>query len=192
MRGAWGSWDQYLASRSSNFRQELRRKGRRLAERGLAFREVEDASQLGDALDVLFELHRARWGDEASRWFSGREQFHRDFSQVALERGWLRVLLLELDGRPVAAYHGLRFGATAWSYQFGRDPSEDSSSVGLLMTAHAVRALDRGRRDRVPPRAGNQPYKMRFATGDDGLETVGRARGLRGRAASCGKTAPEA
>ncbi len=183
VRGTWGSWDEYLASRSSNFRQELRRKGRRLAERGLAFREVENASQLGDALDVLFELHRARWGDEASRWFSGREQFHRDFSRVAFERGWLRVSVLELDGRPVAAYHGLRFGATAWSYQFGRDPSEDSSSVGLIMTAHAVRgSIEEGATAfRLGP--GNQPYKLRFATGDDGLETVGRARGLRGRAA---------
>jgi CelD/BcsL family acetyltransferase involved in cellulose biosynthesis len=183
VRGAWGSWDDYLASRSSNFRQELRRKQRRLGERGLAFREVEDASQLDGALDVLFELHRERWGEQASRWFAGREQFQRDFSRVAFERGWLRVSVLELEGRPVAAYHGLRFGDSGWSYQFGRDPAEDSSSVGLIMTAHAVRgSIEEGATAfRLGP--GNQPYKLRFATGDDGLETVGRARGMRGRAA---------
>jgi predicted N-acyltransferase len=71
VRGSWESWDDYLASRSSNFRQELHRKERRLDERGLAFREVREASELDAALDVLFELHRAGWGDEASRWFSG-------------------------------------------------------------------------------------------------------------------------
>lgn len=183
VRGQWESWDDYLASRSSNFRQELRRKERRLRERGLSFREVRDAGELDGALDVLFELHRARWGEQASRWFAGREAFQREFSRVALERGWLRVSLMELEGRPVAAYHGLRFGESEWSYQFGRDPAEDGSSVGLLVAAHAVRrSIEEGAAAfRLGP--GDQPYKLRFATGDDGLETVGRARGLRGRAA---------
>lgn len=183
VRGSWESWDDYLASRSSNFRQELRRKERRLDERGLAFREVREASELGAALDVLFELHRARWGDEASRWFAGREAFQREFAKVALERGWLRVSLMELEGRAVAAYHGFRYGSTEWSYQFGRDPAVDAGSVGLIITAHAVRrSIGEGATTfRLGP--GGQQYKLRFATGDDGLETIGRARGLRGRAA---------
>ena len=95
VRGPWDSWDDYLASRSSNFRQELRRKERRLGERGLTFREVREEAQLDGALDVLFELHRARWGDQASRWFAGREAFQRESAHVAFERGWLRV---SLDG----------------------------------------------------------------------------------------------
>jgi CelD/BcsL family acetyltransferase involved in cellulose biosynthesis len=183
VRGPWGSWDEYLASRSSNFRQELRRKERRLAERGLTFREVREESELDGALDVLFELHRERWGNQASRWFGGRETFQREFDRVAFERGWLRVSVLELEGRPVVAYQGLRFGDSEWSYQFGRDTSEDSSSVGLIATAHAVRrSMEEGATAfRLGP--GDQPYKLRFATGDDGLETIGRARGLRGRAA---------
>lgn len=183
VRGRWQGWDDYLASRSSGFRQELRRKERRLEERGLSFREVQDRSELDGALDVLFELHRARWGDRASRWFAGRESFQRTFSTVALERGWLRVSLLELEGRPVAAYQGFRFGEAEWSYQFGRDPAEESSSVGLIIAAQAVRrSIGEGATEfRLGP--GNQPYKRRFATHDAGLQTVGRARGLRGRAA---------
>lgn len=183
VRGPWESWDEYLASRSSNFRQELRRKERRLGERGLTFHEVRDASELDGALDVVFELHRARWGDEASRWFAGREPFQREFARVALERGWLRVSLLELEGRPVAAYQGFRFGGTEWSYQFGRDPGVDAGSVGLIITAHALRrSIEEGATAfRLGP--GGQQYKLRFATGDEGLETIGRARGLRGRAA---------
>ena len=181
--GPWASWDDYLASRSSNFRQELRRKERRLRERGLTVHDVREASELDGALDVLFELHRARWGDQASRWFAGREAFQREFDRVAFERGWLRVTVLELEGRPVVAYQGLRFGDSEWSYQFGRDTSEDSSSVGLIATAHAVRrSMEEGATAfRLGP--GGQAYKLRFATGDDGLETIGRARGLRGRAA---------
>ena len=180
VRGSWDGWDDYLASRSANFRQELRRKERRLAERGLAFRAVTEASELDAGLDVLFELHRARWGERASRWFAGREAFQRAFSRVALDRGWLRLDVLELDGRPVAAYNGFRFGAEEWSYQFGRDPAEDASSVGLVIAAHAIRrALEEGAEVfRLGP--GAQRYKIRFATDELGLETIGRARGLRG------------
>jgi CelD/BcsL family acetyltransferase involved in cellulose biosynthesis len=183
VRGPWESWDGYLASRSSNFRQELRRKERRLGDRGLHYREVSELSELDRALDVLFELHRARWGEDASIWFAGQEAFQRAFSRTALEHGWLRLRLLELNGRPAAAYHGFRFGEAEWSYQFGRDPSEKSSSVGLVITAHALRrSLEEGAAEfKLGP--GAQLHKLRFATEDAGLETVGLARGLRGRAA---------
>jgi CelD/BcsL family acetyltransferase involved in cellulose biosynthesis len=182
LRGSWSTWDAYLATRSSGFRQELRRKERRLAERGLAYRLVSEPAELESALDVLFELHRARWGESASRWFAGREAFQRAFSRVALERGWLRLNILELAGRPAAVYYGFRFGEGEWSYQFGRDPAEESSSVGLIVAAHAVRrALEEGATEfRLGP--GAQPYKLRFATDDFLLETVGKARGIRGLA----------
>jgi CelD/BcsL family acetyltransferase involved in cellulose biosynthesis len=180
VRGRWQSWDDYLATRSSGFRQELGRKERRLQERGLCYRDVTD--DLEPALDALFELHRARWGDQASRWFAGQEPFQRAFSRAAFERGWLRLRILELDGRPAAVYHGFRFGVAEWSHQFGRDPAYDDLSVGLLVTAHAVRrAFEEGAAEfHLGP--GAQPYKFRFATEDPGLETVGLARTLRGRA----------
>jgi CelD/BcsL family acetyltransferase involved in cellulose biosynthesis len=180
VRGGWESWDDYLATRSSGFRQELRRKERRLQERGLRYFDVTD--DLEPALDALFQLHRARWGDQASRWFAGQEPFQRAFSCAAFKRGWLRLRILELEGRPAAVYHGFRFGAAEWSHQFGRDPAYDDLSVGLLVTAHAVRrAFEEGAAEfHLGP--GGQPYKFRFATEDPGLETVGRARTLRGRA----------
>lgn len=182
VRGPWRSWDEYLGSRSRNFRQELRRKERRLEERGLQSQRVATAAELEPALDVLFALHRARWGPEASRWFAGWEVFHRRFARAALDRGWLRLRLLQLDGRPVAAYLGFRFGCGEWFYQLGREPSADSS-VGLVLVANALRdALAEGATDfRLGP--GAQAYKLRFATGDPGLQTVGKARGVRGRAA---------
>jgi CelD/BcsL family acetyltransferase involved in cellulose biosynthesis len=180
--GPWSSWGDYLATRSHNFRGELRRKERRLVERGLMARTVSREEDLAPALDALFELHRQRWGGEASPFFAGLEAFHRAFARVALERGWLRVRVFELDGRLVAVTHGFRFGDVEWSYQFGRDPGLDHSSVGLIASAQAIReAFAEGAREfKLGP--GRQDYKLRFATGDPGLETVGIARGLRGRA----------
>jgi len=180
--GPWPSWDSYLATRSHNFRSELRRKERRLGERGLQARTVSDPEDLTAALDALFELHRDRWGGEASPYFAGLERFHRAFSAIALERRWLRVRVHELDGRAVAVTHGYRFGGAEWSYQFGRDAEFERGSLGLVASAHAVREAFAEGADAFRLGPGTQAYKLRFATEDPGLQTVGIASGLRGRA----------
>jgi CelD/BcsL family acetyltransferase involved in cellulose biosynthesis len=182
VRGAWPSWDDYLATRSHNFRGELRRRERRLLERGLVARPVCDQAELGPALDALFGLHRRRWGAEASPFFAGLEAFHRAFAQVAFELDWLRLRLLELDGRIVSVTHGFRFGKGEWSYQYGRDVALDHSSLGLVAAAQAIREAFAEGAEEFKLGPGRQAYKLRFATGDPGLETVGSARGLRGRA----------
>lgn len=182
VRGPWTSWDDYVATKSRSLRKELGQKERRLRERGLEYRTVSSPEALPDALDALFELHRRRWGAAAAPGFSGQEAFHRTFAEVALSRGWLRLRLLELGGRAVAANYGFRIGSREWSYQHGRDPELEHDSVGLLVLAHAIReAFGEGATEfRLGP--GRQAYKLRFADGDHALETVGLARGLRGRA----------
>jgi CelD/BcsL family acetyltransferase involved in cellulose biosynthesis len=179
-RGPWESGEAYLASRSRSLRKELRQKESRLP--GLRYRTVSTAEELGPALDALFALHRARWGDDASPFFACEERFHRAFAAAAFERGWVRLRLLELDGRPVAANYGIRFGDAEWSYQHGRDPALEDASVGSLVFAHSLcEAFDEGARAFwLGP--GPQSYKRRFADDDPGLETIGIAHGRRGRA----------
>ena len=180
-----GSWDDYLATRSSNFRSQVRRKERKLVrESGMTYRLSDDPERLSSDLDTLFELHEARWAGESSGALAGsRVAFHRDFAAVAQERGWLRLWLAEIEGRAVAAWYGFRFGGADWYYQFGRDPEWDKASVGLVLLAHTVRdAVEAGQREYRLLRGG-ESYKERFATGDPGIETVAVPRGARGRLA---------
>jgi CelD/BcsL family acetyltransferase involved in cellulose biosynthesis len=175
-------WETYLAGRSANFRQQVRRRERRLArDHGLAFRLADDPSRLDDDLGLLFRLHAARWGDESPflRW----RQFHAEFARVALERGWLRLWFLELDGRPAAAWYGFRFGRVESYYQAGRDLARDDASVGSVLLAHTIReAASDGMREYRFLRGG-EPFKSRFADANPGLETVVATRGVRGRLA---------
>jgi CelD/BcsL family acetyltransferase involved in cellulose biosynthesis len=182
VRGPWRSWDDYLATRSHNLRNELRRKERRLREQGMEHRLVRAGDELESGLDALFELHRGRWGSQASPFFSELEEFHRAFARRAFDRGWVRLHLFEIDRRPVAANYILRFGDAEWSYQLGRDLRLEHASIGLIGSAIAVReAFAEGAAlFRLGP--GEQPYKLRLANGDSRLETVGIAHGLRGRA----------
>ena len=171
-----GGWPAYLAGRSANFRQQLGRRERNLARRhqvGLWL--VEDPEQLPGAMDTLFALHRLRWGEDSG--FLPREAFHREFAAVALARGWLRLWLLELDGRPAAAWYGLRFGGVEHYYQSGRDPAYDSLSAAFVLLAHTIRsAFDDGVGEYRFGR-GQDPYKYRFTDQDPGLETIASTKG---------------
>jgi CelD/BcsL family acetyltransferase involved in cellulose biosynthesis len=182
LRAPAGGWAAYLALRSSNLRQQIGRRERTLArEHRVCFRLVHDPDELPAALDTLFHLHGLRWPAGTSA-FQPRASFHRDFAAVALERGWLRLWLLELDGRPVAAWYGLRFAGIEWYYQAGRDPALDDLSVGFIMLVHSIReALQDGVREYRFGR-GHEPFKYRFASYDPGLETITLTRGIAARA----------
>ena len=178
-------WEEYLASRSSNFRSQVRRKERKLVrDEGLCYRLCDDPERLDADLSTLFSLHRARWGSERSGAYDGaRGRFHRDFAATALERGWLRLWIAEVRGEPIAAWHGFRFADAELYYQFGRDPTWDRASIGIVLLAHTIRAAAD---DGVPLYRllrGGESYKQRFATSDPGVVTVAAASGIYGRAA---------
>jgi CelD/BcsL family acetyltransferase involved in cellulose biosynthesis len=178
-------WDGYLATRSTNFRSQVRRKERKLRrEHGLSYRLCDDPERLDEDMGTLFTLHEQRWGDEGSGAFdSVRRAFHRDFARVALERGWLRLWVAEIDGRPVAAWHGFRFGGSEWYYQSGRDPNWERSSIGLVLMAHTLRSAIEDGVDSYRLLRGGETYKDRFATGDVGVVSVAVPANALGRAA---------
>jgi CelD/BcsL family acetyltransferase involved in cellulose biosynthesis len=180
------SFDEYLASRSKNFREQVRRRARKLArEHEVAFR-LSDAERLDADLDTLFRLHDARWSDaddETNAFDESRRSFHRAFARHAAERGWLRLWMLEADGQPVACWFGFRFAQVDWYYQSGRDPAWERDSVGFVLLCHTIAAaFDDGMLEYRLLRGG-EGYKDRFASDDPGLETAALTRGAVGRAA---------
>jgi CelD/BcsL family acetyltransferase involved in cellulose biosynthesis len=172
----------FLARRTPNFRSAVRRGERRLARRYQVRFRLADSMTLDADLDALFRLHRARFGEQSA--FGGdRTAFHRAFARRARERGWLRLWILELDGRPVAAQYGFRFGGVESFYQSGRDPELRRESLGMVLLSHAIRsAADEGVHEFALLR-GHEPYKYRFATDDRGLDSVCLTRGVAGAAA---------
>jgi CelD/BcsL family acetyltransferase involved in cellulose biosynthesis len=172
-----GGFEQFLAERTANFRHQARARDRRLARHHhVEYRLSSDPADLDEDMTTLFRLHASRFGGESS--FGGpRASFHRRFAHQALARGWLRLWILELDGRPAAAAYGFRFGGVECFYQLGRDPSFARESLGMAMLTHAIRA---GVEDGVHEFGflrGHEQYKYRFATEDRGLESVCVVRG---------------
>jgi GT2 family glycosyltransferase/CelD/BcsL family acetyltransferase involved in cellulose biosynthesis len=175
------SWDDFLRRRGANFRQQVRRFPRKLAEAGaVSFRLTSDRSTLDRDLDTLFSLHRRRW-EGAETPFLRMAGFHREIAAQALERGWLRLWILEVGGRPVAALHGFRYAGVESAYQSGRDPAYARYPLGFILISHAIREAHADGIREYHLLRGGERYKGRFTNVDRVLETSALARGVDAR-----------
>ena len=166
-------WDGWLATKSTNFRQQVQRRERKLVrDHGLTYRAVTTAAELPDALDQLVTFHDARWQGESSFFAADGRALHGAFARAALEHGWLRLWVAELDGRPAAYWLGYRFGGDYWFFQLARDPEWHKTSIGMVLLAHTVRCAFEEGAGRYRFLSGTHEYKLRFANADAGHETV--------------------
>jgi CelD/BcsL family acetyltransferase involved in cellulose biosynthesis len=174
------SWDSYLASLGRRLRHEIRHDHRKLErEHMLDFRLADDPSRLPSDLETLFTLHAARWPGST---FLRHRRFHEEFATKALERGWLRLWFLELDGQPSAAWYGFRYQGVESHYQVGRDPRMSRESLGTVLTAHVLQQAFADGVSEYRFLRGDESYKRRFANADPSLVTVAIPRGPVGKA----------
>jgi CelD/BcsL family acetyltransferase involved in cellulose biosynthesis len=170
-------WEGYLRSRSRNFRAQVRAMERRLARRGTRVRVCDDPARLERDLDDLFRLHVARWGPAMARELVERgAAFYREVARASLERGWLDLLVLELEGRPAAALLNFRFAGEEWFYQGGRDRAFDREAPGVMLHVYAIRAAIRDGLRSYRFLRGGEAYKYRFTGDDDGLVSITMSR----------------
>jgi CelD/BcsL family acetyltransferase involved in cellulose biosynthesis len=174
-------WDGYLASRSRNFRQQLRQRERRLREQ----HEVEIRTATEETLELdlahIFTLHERRWAGRGNSSLNtpGVVAFLTEFSRAIFRNGWLRLRLLEADGVPVAAFLGWRLGDVYAFYQSGFDPAWAPKSVGTVLMADTIRsAIDEGA-GTFDLLLGAEAYKQRFANDSHFVETIFLTRAMR-------------
>ena len=178
-------WDEFLATKSSNFRGQVRNYERRLIrDHSLRFRLAADPDRLNDDMDLLFRLHESLWESQGSEGaFRGLKDFHRDFARQALENGWLRLWIAYLDAKPAAAWYGFRLGDTDWFYQGGRSPTHNRTSIGFVLMSHTVRDAVESGIATYKLLLGGEQYKARFSTHEPTVETLVFTRSFRGRLA---------
>lgn len=173
------SWEEWLATKSSNFRQQAGRRERRLARNHrVEYRLVTGEDEIGEALDTLIELHEAHWQGRSSAFTPSRRTFHHEFARAACRRDWLRVWIASVDGEPAAAWLGYRFGGADSYYQMGRSPAWDSHNIGFLLLMRTIRDAAEAKSGEYRLLLGNEPYKHRLATEDPGLVTCVAGTGL--------------
>jgi CelD/BcsL family acetyltransferase involved in cellulose biosynthesis len=113
----------------------------RAARRGEVTIEQADGAGAPAILDLLFDLHRARWqsrGEAGVVAHDDARNFHRAALPELMKAGFARLYLLRIDGVPAAAHYGLVHRGNAYSYLTGFDPHFAFESPGVILLAHAL------------------------------------------------------
>ncbi len=135
-------WEHYLAGLSPSRRQRTRMLWRRNFETGRTkLLRVETPEELERAFAILVDLHQKRRASlaQAGCFSSGRfTSFHREVAARLLASGQLRLLWLELEGRPIAVEYGFSGGDTIYYYQGGFDPEFAADRPGWLAFAGSL------------------------------------------------------
>lgn len=161
------SWQSYLATLGGEHRYNVQRRLKNLTKQfDVRFEQAESEEQRRQALALLVSLHNMRWrerGGSNSFHTPGLVAFHDELSRLALERGWLRLFVLWLDGKPAASLYGFRYQRVFYFYQSGFDPSYSKHSVGLVTMGLAIkRAIEEGAEE-YDLLHGDERYKFQWA-----------------------------
>ncbi len=197
------SYDDWLGTRSGNFRQQARRRRRALEELGAEF-SLASAAELEARIAELERLHFLRRGDRPSAAFSpGVSAMLAEAGRELLELDRFRLWTIATPDSTVSAQLFIEAGGELAFWNGGFDDAYSNASPGVQAILAAVGdAIELGC-ERLDLGSGDQGYKLRMTDQVDELRSVAivppgaagwRARlGLAfGRARrAAGRTAPE-
>jgi len=159
------TFDAYLGMLKKKQRHEVRRKLRRLYQKAetVQHRTVHHLDELPDAMDMFLALHRRSSPEKAAFMTSRMEGFFRHIAAVALERDWLRLSFLVIDGQALATLFSFDYGQRRMVYNSGFDPdaANELSPGWNLVVLEIQDAIERGLKvfDFLQ---GNEEYKFRL------------------------------
>ena len=161
------SWEDYLATLGAEHRYNFNRKWRRLKrDYSVQFEQVRAEEQCRESIDLVIELHNMRWRDRGGSdafHTAGLVEFHREFSRLALERGWLRLYVLRLNEKPAACLYGFYYGKTFYFYQSGFDPAYLKQSVGLVSMGLGIQSAIEEGAEQYDLLHGDEEYKSHWS-----------------------------
>jgi CelD/BcsL family acetyltransferase involved in cellulose biosynthesis len=162
------SFEDWLAGRSSNFRQQMRRLRRRFVDAGGVSRTTTRVTLPADAA-ALTRLHASRWhGRGHSNLVDLGERFTAfvvELGEQLLDKERFALRILELDGEPICAQLFVRAGETTLFVNGGWDERHAALKPSLLCLLDAVEEAYALGVERFDLGVGVQSYKLRFADG---------------------------
>jgi CelD/BcsL family acetyltransferase involved in cellulose biosynthesis len=144
-------YDLVEASLDSKFRQNLRRRKRRLAEQGetrYVLLDGKDAKALDVALADFFSIEASGWKGRGGTAIAQRPElvgFYTQIARDAAKRGALALGFLEHKGVRVAAHLSIVHNGRHFLVKLGYDESFHEYSPGQQLTSEAIRdSCERG------------------------------------------------
>lgn len=135
-------WQTLIESVSPTFRQRIKKDRRLISNINANLRIIDGAEGFEESFRALVRLHQLRWisrGEPGVFSSSKFSRFHEMLAPRALSKGWIRLFVLSVDEKPMAALYDFVYGNKMYYYQSGFD-IEDSPirSPGLLIRSYAI------------------------------------------------------
>jgi CelD/BcsL family acetyltransferase involved in cellulose biosynthesis len=168
------TFEEWFSATPPHFRQEARRRRRRLEEKGAVFSLASSVDEARVALEAFFALHYSRWKPRGGSGVLNRcvEAMLRDVADELAEQRRFRVWTIAVDDVVISAQIFVAAGGEVayWLGGFDESWSRLGPSIQTVIKAleHAWSVGDR----RLDLGAGAQDYKYSFADGQDVLEWV--------------------
>ena len=157
-----GSFEDFLKTRSANTRGNMRRYGKRLEREfpgRVAVRSFRDPADC----DALVAAVKKVYGNTYQRHTIGgrkTEAEMRALFETAMEQGWMRAYVLEIDGAPRAFWYGHLYKETFFILSTGFDPSLERFHPGTyLLTRMLGEIFDEGPAKALDFGWGDAQYK---------------------------------
>jgi CelD/BcsL family acetyltransferase involved in cellulose biosynthesis len=139
------TYEQVEAAVDGKFRQNLRRRKRRLAEQGevkYVLVDGKDAGQLDEALADFFTIEASGWKGKGGTAIAQRPElvgFYTQIARDAAKRNALALGFLQLSGKRIAAHLTIVHAGKSYLLKLGYDEKFHEFSPGQQLVSEAIR-----------------------------------------------------
>ncbi len=162
------SFDDFLDSLNKSMRYQIRRRERDiLIKSQCTITECHDFNEIAQGLDILTELHAARWQSVNQPGNLDKLEFQQFLHEICTTppgNGKCRLYILKHGEKAVAALLAFHYGDSALYYQAGWDPESPVSrfSPGVVLMARAIKEAISSKLRYFEFLRGDEAYKLKW------------------------------
>ena len=157
----------------SKQRHEVKRKFRRLYEAGdVRFDVYDDAEGIYSKLDIFFKLFKESRDDKSEFMTPQMESFFNDMISAMVTCRILRLGVVSLNEKPVAAVMYFDYDNSIFLYNNGYDTEFGSLSVGVLSKAMLIQQGIDEKKEKFDFLKGPEIYKYRLGGNEVSLSRL--------------------
>lgn len=162
------NWDQFLESKSSNFRYSLKRNEKRAAVLQSKLRIIPYSGVINEKiLDDIVRVEKNSWKIKKGA-FKIQDNQQKDFFRNIIKKfsnaGWLHIWMAYLDEKPVAYQMNFDFNDKIWFYNGAYIHSVEKQNIGSLLTQYAIKNAFFAKKKEYDFLRGDEHYKSRWTS----------------------------